>query len=56
MSAIYQLLKPILFKMDPEQVHELTLFGFRNLHRLGMIGLIREKPPLSAVFIKAEQS
>ncbi len=46
MSAIYQLLKPILFKMDPEQVHELTLFGFRNLHRLGMIGLIREKPPL----------
>ncbi|MDD5388546.1 MAG: quinone-dependent dihydroorotate dehydrogenase [Gallionellaceae bacterium] len=41
---LYPLLRPLLFQLDPETAHNLTLTGLRNLHALGLL-----KPFLPAV-------
>ncbi len=33
----YPLLRPLLFKLDPETAHNLTMAGLRHLHSLGLI-------------------
>ena len=35
------LLRPLLFKSDPEKVHYFTFKMVRNLHRLGFAGIFR---------------
>lgn len=42
---MYELFRPLLFKFNPELIHELTLFGLRNLDRTGLINLFAAKPP-----------
>ena len=34
---LYPLLRPLLFRLDPETAHNLTLSGLRNLHQLGLL-------------------
>lgn len=34
---LYPLLRPLLFRLDPETAHNLTLTGLRNLHALGLL-------------------
>ncbi len=34
---LYPLLRPLLFQLDPETAHNLTLTGLRNLHALGLL-------------------
>jgi dihydroorotate dehydrogenase len=36
---LYQLARPLLFHLDPESAHQLTLPSFKLLHRLGLPGL-----------------
>src|SRR5215470_15086776 len=36
---LYQLARPLLFHLDAESAHDLTLPSFRLLHRLGFPGL-----------------
>jgi dihydroorotate dehydrogenase len=33
----YALAKPLLFKLDPETAHNLTMAGLRHAHRLGLL-------------------
>ncbi len=33
----YPLIRPLLFRLDPEVAHTLTLTGLRHLHRLGLL-------------------
>ena len=35
------LIRPILFKIDPEKIHHITFSSIRNLHRIGFGGLFR---------------
>ncbi len=41
---LYPLLRPLLFRLDPESAHNLTLAGLRSLHAVGLL-----KPFLPAV-------
>ena len=41
---LYPLLRPLLFRLDPESAHNLTLTGLRHLHAVGLL-----KPFLPAV-------
>jgi dihydroorotate dehydrogenase len=43
----YALAKPLLFKLDPETAHNLTMAGLRHAHRLGLLKpfLPRPSPP-----------
>jgi dihydroorotate dehydrogenase len=34
---LYPLLRPLLFQLDPETAHNLTLSGLRHLHQLGLL-------------------
>ena len=34
---LYPLLRPLLFRLDPETAHNLTLSGLRHLHALGLL-------------------
>jgi dihydroorotate dehydrogenase len=34
---LYPLLRPLLFRLEPETAHSLTLTGLRNLHALGLL-------------------
>jgi dihydroorotate dehydrogenase len=34
---LYPLLRPLLFRLDPETAHNLTIVGLRNLHALGLL-------------------
>ena len=34
---LYPLLRPLLFRLDPEAAHNLTLSGLRRLHALGLL-------------------
>ena len=36
---LYELARPLLFRMDPETAHGLVLPSFKLLHRLGLPGL-----------------
>ncbi len=38
---LYSLLRPIVFQMDPERAHHLTLNMMQGLNRLGLSGLIK---------------
>ena len=40
-SALYGLARPLLFALDPERVHELTLEGLQRAHDLGATRLMR---------------
>ncbi len=40
-SALFQLARPLLFALDPERVHELTLEGLQRAHDLGATRLMR---------------
>lgn len=42
---MYEMFRPLLFKFNPELIHELTLFGLRNLDRTRLIGLFGSNPP-----------
>jgi dihydroorotate dehydrogenase len=41
---MYSLLRPVLFKLSPENAHNLTLKGLNIVHALGLSGLVA-KPP-----------
>lgn len=44
---LYALLRPLLFRLDPEMAHDLTLSGLARLHRLGLLKpFLPEVPPL----------
>lgn len=40
-SALYRLARPVLFALDPERVHELTLEGLQRAHDLGATRLLQ---------------
>jgi dihydroorotate dehydrogenase len=40
----YNLLRPALFRLDPETAHHLTLSGLRAAHRLGLLPLAARRP------------
>ena len=40
-SALYNLARPLLFALDPERVHELTLQGLQRAHDLGATRLVQ---------------
>ena len=42
---MYSLLRPALFRLDPETAHNLTLSGLKTTHTLGLSGLIAKRPP-----------
>jgi len=44
MSVVYALLRPLLFRLDPETAHNLTLSSLNRLHSLGLL-----KPFMPAV-------
>ena len=39
------MLRPLLFRLDPETAHHLTLGGLKTAHALGLNGLIAKRPP-----------
>ncbi len=41
---MYSLLRPILFRLDPETAHHLTLGGLKAAYALGLSGLIARRP------------
>jgi dihydroorotate dehydrogenase len=41
----YTLAKPLLFKLDPETAHNLTMAGLRHAHRLGLLKTFLPKVP-----------
>ncbi|TAL40276.1 MAG: dihydroorotate dehydrogenase (quinone), partial [Alphaproteobacteria bacterium] len=41
---LYSLLRPLLFRLDPETAHNLTLNGLNLLHKTGLLGLIGSPP------------
>ena len=41
---MYQLVRPLLFKFNPEFIHEMTLFGLRNLNNLGLLAPFKANP------------
>ncbi len=42
---MYQFVRPLLFKFNPEFIHEMTLFGLRNLNSLGLLAPFKANPP-----------
>jgi dihydroorotate dehydrogenase len=42
---MYPLLRPALFRLDPETAHNLTLSGLKAAHALGLGGLLAKRPP-----------
>ncbi|MFN3593487.1 MAG: quinone-dependent dihydroorotate dehydrogenase [Thiobacillaceae bacterium] len=46
---LYPLLRPLLFQLDPETAHNLTLSALVRLQRLGLLELIAPKVPLLPV-------
>ena len=42
---MYSLLRPLLFTLDPETAHHLTLDGLRTAHKLGLLPLLARRPP-----------
>jgi len=42
---MYSLLRPALFRLDPETAHNLTLSGLKTAHALGLGGLLAKRPP-----------
>jgi len=42
---MYSLLRPLLFRLDPETAHHLTLGGLKAAHSLGLGSLIAKRPP-----------
>jgi dihydroorotate dehydrogenase len=42
---MYTLLRPALFRLDPEAVHEITLNGLNTLRSLGLSGILAARPP-----------
>jgi dihydroorotate dehydrogenase len=43
--TMYSLLRPALFRLDPETVHHLTLGGLKTAYSLGLSGIIAPRPP-----------
>ncbi len=41
---MYSLLRPLLFSIDPETAHHLTLDGLQAAHRLGLLPLFAKRP------------
>src|SRR3989338_7578614 len=41
---MYSLLCPLLFRLDPETAHHLTLGGLKTPHALGLSGLVASRP------------
>jgi dihydroorotate dehydrogenase len=41
---MYSMLRPLLFRLDPETAHHLTLGGLKTIHALGLSGLIARRP------------
>jgi len=41
---MYSLLCPLLFRLDPETAHHLTLGGLKTAHALGLSGLVARRP------------
>ncbi|HUX91429.1 MAG TPA: quinone-dependent dihydroorotate dehydrogenase [Gallionellaceae bacterium] len=41
---MYSLLRPLLFKLDPETVHHVTLDALQTAYRLGLLAVIRRQP------------
>jgi dihydroorotate dehydrogenase len=44
-KLLYSLARPLLFALDPETAHNLTLPALRRAHELGMTGLARRPAP-----------
>jgi dihydroorotate dehydrogenase len=42
---LYSLLRPLLFRLDAERAHHLTLAALATAHRLGLAGLVAAAPP-----------
>ena len=42
---MYSLLRPLLFRLDPETAHHLTLGGLKTANALGLSRLIAKRPP-----------
>jgi dihydroorotate dehydrogenase len=42
---MYRLLRPALFRLDPETAHDLTLTGLKAANSLGLSGIISSRPP-----------
>ena len=42
---MYTLLRPALFRLDPEAAHQVTLSGLNALYLLGLSGIIAPRPP-----------
>ena len=42
---MYSLLRPLLFRLDPETVHHLTLGGLKAAYSFGLFSLIAKRPP-----------
>ena len=41
---MYSLLRPLLFRLDPETAHHLTLGGLNTAYSLGLSGLVARRP------------
>ena len=41
---MYSLLRPLLFRLDPETAHHLTLGGLKTAYSLGLSGLVARRP------------
>ncbi|MGO4478284.1 quinone-dependent dihydroorotate dehydrogenase [Massilia sp. 2TAF26] len=44
-KLLYALARPLLFSLDPETAHNLTLPALRRAHALGLTGLVRKPRP-----------
>lgn len=41
---MYSLLRPLLFKFDPETAHHVTLDALQTAHKLGILALVNKRP------------
>jgi dihydroorotate dehydrogenase len=42
---MYTLLRPALFRLDPEAAHQITLSGLSTMYSLGLSGILAPRPP-----------
>ena len=45
--SLYELLRPLLFKLDPETAHNLTLSNLARLHQLGLLKPLLPRVPVA---------
>ncbi|MFL6551175.1 MAG: quinone-dependent dihydroorotate dehydrogenase [Povalibacter sp.] len=52
LATLYPVLRPLLFALDPERAHGLTLESLRMAHRLHLLPTVRESAPIELMGLR----